>query len=149
MTIDFQPAPADQALAIRATAHAVDPALLPEAARWAVRGVNDTEVARALLALERGAQIVRKGSGLWYAPVGSPLNGRNVSVVVNEMIRVGLLINWPYERLIPARVHLRTWDCDGRPGTWCEVSQEGTGPIRTRGVTDATLVDCRDCLDRL
>lgn len=140
---------ADHDAALRATAHAADPATLPEAARWSGWGVNDTEVARVMLALERGTPITRTGNGRWYAPAGSPLNGRSISTVVNEMIRVGLLANVPRTALIPARTHQKAWSADHGPRALCNVPQEGSGPIRTRLVAYVGLVDCPDCLDRL
>lgn len=138
---------ADQDLAILATAHAVPSELLHPSACLRGWGVNDTEAARVLLAIIRGAQIVRTGSGRWYAPTGSPLNARSVSVVVNEMIRTGLLINWPRGMLIPARVHLKRFgDADDTRRSWCEIPAYGKGPIRVRAVSRPDLVDCPDCL---
>lgn len=146
MTVTYLPTPAEHDAITRATAHAAEPATLAPDARWIGRGVNDTEAARVMRALECGVPIIRTGNARWYAPAGSPLNGRSVSVVVNEMIRVGLLVNVPYGALIPAVVHLKGWnEAAGAARAACGISEEGKGSIRTRLVISRRLVDCRAC----
>jgi hypothetical protein len=149
-TLSYLPTEADQILITRASAHAAAPLTLAPAARWDAWGVDDIEAARVLLALERGTEIQYLGKRRWAAPIGSPLNRRSVGTVVNEMIRVGLLINWPVDKLIPAKVHLKDWDdAQGWSRSKCRVPQEGRGPLRTRLVLDPIMVDCLACLDRL
>src|SRR5687768_4149040 len=95
MEPDLTPDEIGQAFADRASAHAVDASMLRVAQRW-VHGVTDLDVARVMYALERGTRPYRNRAGRWYAPTGSPLGGMgtNLSTVIGEMIRTGLVRHW-------------------------------------------------------
>lgn len=146
MTVHYLPTAADRIRIERAGAHACAPELLTPEARLR-EGVTDLDVARLLEALERGIQLRVNRLGRWFAPVGSPL-GRQVSVVVQEAIRTGLVVNVPWDRLIPALVHLKAWDGE-RWGTSCQAVGENMGPKRVRMVAEPVMADCLACLDRL
>lgn len=150
MTITYLPTPAERKLIELAACHAVSDAVLQPAARWQDRAVNDLAAARVLLHLERGGEINQYGNGRWYAPPTSPLSGLSVSVVVNEMIRVGLLVHHVSGHLVPARVHHRVWLVGSeRWASRCGVPGEHMGPKRVRLHADLQYVDCLACLDRL
>lgn len=110
-------------------------------------GVTHLQMARLMESLEAGVILLRSGHGRWYAPTGSPL-GRNVSPVVMEAIRTGLVINVPYGSLVPAKVHAAAWN-DDQWRTVCHEPGEGKGPKRVRMHRDPIYVDCLACLARL
>jgi hypothetical protein len=136
---------------IRAGSHA---ASYPErAAQRFQNGVTDADVALVMYGLETGARPVRNRAGRWLAPEdsGGVFSGlrRNLSTVVHEMVRTGLVRHVrqrrePQDVLVPALVHLR----DGEPGAWrsaCLFTGEDLGPMRARLVDDLSLVDCLAC----
>jgi hypothetical protein len=135
----------------RAAAHARDRDGLRAAQRWH-DSVTDQGVALVMYAIERGVQLRRNRMGRWLAPAGSPISsglpGWNVSTIVSEMIRTGLLRHLrPHQTpdntddvLIPALVHLRLEDHSA-----CLFTGEDLGPMRARLVDDLTLVDCLAC----
>jgi hypothetical protein len=141
----------DEPWMIRAAAHA-----LPRPDRAAQRfqeGVTDADVALVMYAIETGAQPYRNRAGRWLAPADSAgiFTGlhRNLSTVVHEMIRTGLVRHVrqrqePQDVLVPALVHLK----DGEPGAWrsaCLFTGEDMGPMRARLVDEFSLVDCLAC----
>jgi hypothetical protein len=135
---------ADQRFATRAAAHSADPANLRAAQRFQ-HGVTDLQVARIMLALERGTILYRSRLGRWLAPTGSPI-GPNLSPAVMEMIRTGLLRHWidrEGDHLIPAKVHLTL---DGR-NSLCLFAGEDLGPMRARLARELDLADCLECMD--
>lgn len=141
---------------IRAAAHSTAPLTLRAAQRFQ-NGVTDLDVARVMLALERGVRPYRNRAGRWLAPSGTTLagfgrghlSGRNLSTVIGEMIRTGLVRHWidrEGDHLIPAPVHLMA----GEPGnrhSACLFTGEDMGPMRSRLVEEHrfTLVDCLHC----
>ena len=141
MTVAYLPTPAEAALVARASAHVIPDDMTQPAARWQ-RGVTDLETARVLLALERGTPISSRGNGRWYAPSGSPLNARSLSITVGELISTGLLIHHVSGRLVASWVHaeapFRT--------TACRELCENMGPKRVRLSAQPALVDCPRCL---
>jgi hypothetical protein len=152
--------PTQQAFEMRAASHSAAETTLRAAQRWQ-HGVTDVEVTLVMYALEGGTRPYRNQAGRWLAPIGSPIGGRtsglkrNLSVVIGEMIRTGLvrhvrqqrashLSPAPQDVLVPAHVHLK----DGEPGAWrsaCLFTGEDLGPMRARLVDDLSLVDCLAC----
>jgi hypothetical protein len=139
------------AFEIRAAAHAKAPAVLRPAQVWR-EGVTDEGVAAVLLALERGVVFYRNAVGRWLFPLGAPVPrasmGRDLSTVINEMIRTGLVRHYVHKHgivtsdyLIPAPVHYR--GLDGQSS--CLFTGENLGAMRSRLVDDLTLVDCLAC----
>lgn len=129
----------------RASAHAT---ATPRAAQRWQNGVTDLDVASVLFAIEaNGFQPHRNAAGRW---LGMRMD-RNLSTVVNEMIRTGLLrhvmILVPgtpaQDAVVPALVHLK--GADG----WsvCHFTGEDMGPMRSRLLMDLALVDCLHCCD--
>jgi hypothetical protein len=147
-------APAQEAFETRAASHSAAESTLRMAQRWQ-HGVTDVEVTLVMYALEGGTRPYRNQIGRWLAPIGSPIGGRasglkrNLSVVINEMIRTGLVRHLQPgtlrpDVLVPAHVHLK----DGEPGAWhsaCLFTGEDMGPMRARLVDDLSLVDCLAC----
>ena len=130
----------------RAAAHS-DAA--PHAAQRFQHGVTDQDVAAVFYALEaEEVELYRNSAGRWLVPLGARgfrkgLVGRNLSVVVTEMIRTGLVrhvIERGVDYLVPARLHL----ADGRVSA-CRFTGEDMGPMRARLVIDLALVDCLEC----
>jgi hypothetical protein len=145
---------AGQRFATRAAAHAAHESVLRVAQRWTDRTVTDAGVARVFLALEYyGTKPYRNTAGRWYAPTGSSLTGlgSQLSAVIREMIRTGLVRHWrdrEGDHLIPAPVHLRA----SLGGMYyvhsaCLFVGEDMGPMRSRLVDDLDLVDCLACLE--
>lgn len=135
---------AEQAHITRAAAHAVDPEKLRPLQRFAPY-VTDVQVARIMMALERGTVLYRSRLGRWLAPTGSPIS-QNLSPAVMEMIRTGLVRHWidrEGDHLIPAKVHLDLGDRQSA----CHFVGEDMGPMRSRLVQDLSLVDCLHCCD--
>jgi hypothetical protein len=146
--------PAQQAFEMRAASHSAAETTLRAAQRWQ-HGVTDVDVTLVMYALEGGTRPYRNQAGRWLAPIGSPIGGRssglrrNLSVVIGEMIRTGLVRHVrssrePQDVLVPAHVHLK----DGEPGAWrsaCLFTGEDLGPMRARLVEDLSLVDCLAC----
>lgn len=130
-----------------ASAHAT---ATPRAAQRWQNGVTDLDVASVLFAIEaNGAQPRRTTAGRW---VGFSMS-RGLSVVVNEMIRTGLLRHviareagggHRADYLVPALVHLN----DGIGWSVCRFAGEDMGPMRSRLLTDLALVDCLHCCDQ-
>lgn len=141
----------DESYAIRAAAHALAAPMLRPAQRWHDR-VTDEQVAAVMYAIETGTVFYRNRVGRWLAPAGTRVYsraiGRDLSTVIGEMIRTGLvrhvadrqgLVTFDY--LIPALVHLR-----GPEGqSACLFTGEDLGPMRSRVVDQFTLVDCLGC----
>lgn len=128
---------------VRAGAHAAEP--LRAAQRWQ-HGVTDLDVASIMYAIEADAmEFHRIKGGRWVAPVlGRRLSVRDVSRVINEMIRTGLLrhvIDHGYDYLVPALVHLVDETVSA-----CRFTGEDLGPMRARLVQPLDLVDCLECL---
>ena len=71
----------------RAAAHCAPG--IPEELQF-VRAVSDLDVARVLLAMQRGTEILQGGPKRWYAIPFGPLNRTALSRTVDEMIRIGL-----------------------------------------------------------
>ena len=144
MTINYLPTPLERTWITRSTAHSMPETMLHPDARWQ-RGVTDLDVARVMLAIERGTEITQGNGHRWVPPVGSRM-GQDVSIIVNEMIRTGLLIHHHTGALVPAKVHHAP---DGVHVSTCHTAGEGMGPKRVRLVESLGLVDCLDCLDQL
>jgi hypothetical protein len=144
---------AGQRFATRAAAHAAHESVLRVAQRWTDRTVTDEGVARVFLALEYyGTKPYRNTAGRWYAPTGSSLTGlgSQLSAVIREMIRTGLVRHWrdrEGDHLIPAPVHLAFESCPFEPHSACLFTGEDMGPMRSRLVDDLDLVDCLACLE--
>jgi hypothetical protein len=138
---------ADERYAVRAAAHAAEPSVLRAAQRFAPY-VSDLAVARVMLALERGTEIHRNSIGRWFAPIGHPL-GRQVSTVIQEMIRTGLVRDYRQPNgehvLIPAKTHLRVREELTAQHSLCLFAGEDLGPMRARLVDQMDLVDCLEC----
>jgi hypothetical protein len=138
----------DEAAVIRATCHTVDPEALERHAQHWTTGVTDLDVARVFYALEQGVQPYRNRAGNWRAPLGSALIAmrHHLSVVVNEMIRTGLVRHYrdhEGDHLIPALVHFR--NADNARLSACLFTGEDMGPMRSRLVDRLDLVDCLNC----
>lgn len=146
---------ADEAYEIRAAAHAAAPATLRVAQRFR-DGVTDLQVALAMLAIERGIKVYRNRAGRWFMPKEGDLQGYgqrmtagNLSPVIGEMIRTGLVRHWidrDGDHLIPAKVHMMSGG-EGRRHSTCLFTGEDLGPMRSRLVAPVyfSLVDCLDC----
>lgn len=127
------------------------------------RGVTDLDVARLLLALDQGAEIIMSGrTDRWVAPTGSPLKGmdgryerRSLSKVVNEAIRLGLAFvatDHPdgipalvRTFLVPCLTHLRS-----RFNPLAPTCSRPTNSIKRYRLLNASalaLVDCQACRD--
>lgn len=141
-----------EAFEIRAVAHVRPDADLRAAQRWQ-HGVRDESVAAVMYAIERGTVFYRNRAGRWSAPTGTPVHsrtlGRDLSTVINEMIRTGLVRHLArrhgmvtFDYLIPALVHLRM---DGQSA--CLFTGEDIGPMRARLVDGDhfSLIDCLLC----
>jgi|SRR4051812_28814329 hypothetical protein len=136
-----------QAQIVRAGAHATQPALLAEEARLR-NAVTDLDMARLLLALERGVSVVYKGYR-WHCPDGSPI-GRGLSATVSEGIRVGLVTQavertGPHtcvQRAVAAPVHLRSDTAPDRPACPQPTSYKR---YRLMNREDMQYVDCLTC----
>jgi hypothetical protein len=89
---------------IRAGLHAVPAACLAEEASFR-EGVTDVEIARLLLALERGARVVQSQQRTWHCPDKPYFLGRRRRHVIKEALRTGLAADHD-GRLQPAPVHL-------------------------------------------
>lgn len=138
--------PADLRRIERAGAHGVHAELLEPEFRLG-RGVSDLDVARLMLALESGVQVIQGGRGGWTTRGSGALARKaGLPVVVDEAIRLGLvravseLVGPSVHRVyvVPAPVHLRSpWDnlapaCPRLPG-------------RYRLVKNRLWVDCKAC----
>lgn len=141
----------DHRLAARAAAHADEEHVYSD-------GVTDLDIARLILALERGALIHPTASMTqWAAPAGSPLRApkRPLNATVNEAIRVGLcrVATEPTGpsavrvRLAPAPVHARSEVRPLMPA--CQVFSLPQPDRYWRLLDDLTLVDCQGCIDRI
>lgn len=139
-----------EAFEIRAVAHVRLDDDLRSAQRWQ-HGVRDESVAAVMYAIEQGTVFYRNRAGKWMAPTGTPVHsrtlGRDLSTVINEMIRTGLVRHVKdkrgtitYDYLIPALVHLRS---SGQSA--CLFTGEDLGPMRSRLVDQFSLVDCLAC----
>lgn len=134
---------------IRAGAHSTEPQKLMPEARFR-DGVTDLDMARLLLALERGIPIVMKGYR-WTAPAHSPLLAKLASTV-SEGIRLGLVHQaavptGPHtvvQRAVAAPVHLRSAHDPDRPA--CP-QPRGLKRYRLMNVEDLRYVDCSVCRD--
>jgi hypothetical protein len=142
----------DAALAARAAAHA-------DEAHVYRNGVTELDMARLILALERGTLIHPTASMTqWAAPAGSPLRAphRPLNATVNEAIRVGLCrvaVEHPrpsvaVTRLAAAPVHARNPRRPTIPRCLDAVLYARTDAY-FRLLDDLTLVDCQGCIDRI
>lgn len=139
----------------RAVAHAAPKELLRHAQRWQDPHVTDEAVARVFLALEYyRTRPYRNVNGRWYVPAGTAPAGTNtnLSPVIGEMVRTGLLRHWrdrDGDHLIPAPVHFLDRTVTG-PGlvvvhSACLFVGEDMGPMRARLVERMDLTDCLAC----
>lgn len=132
---------------VRAGAHATNPEDLPPEARFR-DGVTDLDMARLLLAVERGVPIVMQGYR-WTCPSHSPLRARLASTV-SEGIRLGLLHQasvptGPHTRVqtaVAAPVHLRSATDPDRPA--CP-QPRSFKRYRLMSAADIRYVDCTAC----
>jgi len=142
----------DMALAARAAAHADEEHIYNN-------GVTDLDIARLLLAVERGTLIHPTASMTqWAAPAGSPLRAphRPLNATVNEAIRVGLCRvavdrtapAIARTRLAAAPVHARNPRRPTIPRCLDAVLYARTDAY-FRLLDDLTLVDCQGCIDRV
>lgn len=139
----------DQGLIARAGAHAADPELLPEEARFQ-GSVTDLDVARLLLALDRGAAVWPHERG-WRTEQRTALMFGRLSATVRECLRLGLVHTMREqtgpssfrEFLVPAITHLRHRADHRAPACPAPRSIK-----RYRLVDDRVLVDCQTCLDQ-
>lgn len=141
--------------ATRAAAHIRPVSALRVAQRWQDKACTDEATARVLLALEYyGTRPYRNMAGRWFPPTGSSLTGlgRNLSTVINELIRTGLVRHWrdrEGDHLIPAPVHLLQRTVQGAglivQHSACLFVGEDMGPMRARLVDRLDLVDCLAC----
>lgn len=144
--IDFPSA--DQALIIRAGAHAVDPEKLPEDARFR-SGVTDLDMARLIRAIEKGLVVYLAGYKWSCQPERSPVS-KGLSATVNEGIRTGLIaqvvirtgMHTVQQRAVAAPVHLRSKADLDRPA--CH-APGGLKRYRLMNREDARYVDCLAC----
>jgi len=144
--IDFPSA--DQALIIRAGAHAINPELLPEEARFQ-GGVTDLDMARLIRAIEKGLVVYLHGYKWSCSPERSPVS-KGLSATVNEGIRTGLIaqtvirtgMHTVQQRAVAAPVHLRAKADPDRPA--CHVPG-GFKRYRLMDRKDAQYVDCYGC----
>lgn len=136
-----------QAALTRAAAHSFpNPHLSPEARFQGA--VDDLSAARALLAIEGGAGYRRVANGRWHIETGTPVPAGKFSIIVNELIRTGLLIHHLSGHLVPAPVHLAV-QIGTRWESACAAAGEGMGPKRVRLVDDPDLADCPACVRTL
>jgi hypothetical protein len=140
--------PADRVAIERAAAHAVAPALLPEAGR--LEGtVTDLDIARLVRVLEAGGEVFQGGTG-WTT--NSPLlpKGR-LTTITGEALRLGIVSAasepaGPGVRkiwIVPAIVHLKPFPAALVPPCKPHVLP---GVKRYRMLADPALVDCLACL---
>jgi hypothetical protein len=130
-------------LTIRAAAHVRPWNELRHAQRFAT-GVTEECVARVMLLLERGARPYLSAYGRWNCSGGPIPAPKNLTNVIGEMIRTGLVRHWrdrEGDHLLPAPVHMRAEDGMSR----CRFAGEAMGPMRSRLVSDVRHADCRDC----
>jgi len=109
-------------------------------------GVTNLDVAIVFYAIEADGMMPRRlRSGRWVSgPHGRIPTRHDLSAVVNEMIRTGLLrhvVERDEDYLVPALVHLM----DGSRRSACLFTGEDLGPMRSRLISDLTLVDCLEC----
>lgn len=141
----------DLDLVDRAAAHAMAEYVLPAAARFQ-RNVTDLDVARLILALERGTVIVPSATGRSWHTVPRGDRMPPLTRVIEEAMRVGLVHpdtvkigDIARTQLVAAPVHLRVQIDRNRRGTACRASQDiPFGRFRTLDNRD--LVDCSACL---
>lgn len=143
----------------RASAHVKAEAVTEPLQRWQ-HGVTDEDVAVIMYALEATeAVFYRNRAGRWLFEGESPWGvgrhrinpgGRQLSTIINEMIRTGLVRHWirhspvgAEDHLIPSRVHLR--DPDDPQFSACRFPGEDLGPMRSRLTVDLSIVDCLEC----
>lgn len=126
-------------------------------------GVTDLDMARLLLALDQGAEIVMGGrTDRWLAPAGSPLKGmdgryqrRSLSKVVNEAIRLGLVFvatDHPdgipalvRTFIVPSLTHVRSRF--NRLAPMCARPTNSIKRYRLLDPSHLVLVDCQRCVD--
>lgn len=137
----------EQNLINRSVCHIADETLLPEALRLGNR-VTDLDVARLLLAVERGFVVVPRDE-TWTDLTGAlRARMRHLTRVANECIRLRLLVRTTEQitvdiwrtRLVAAPVHLMAGP--NRPA--CPAPG---GMVRYRLSDDRNLIDCPACLD--
>lgn len=153
------PTQAELDLIERAGAHAQAETTLDHDRRFQ-KGVTDLDVARVLHFLDRGGEIIAQPkANTWLAPAGSPLKAegtytrRNLSVVVNEAVRLGLAYvatertgpaTW-LTYIAPSLVHLRSRFNRHAPA--CSRPQNSIKRYRLLDQAHLSLVDCQGCVD--
>jgi hypothetical protein len=140
----------EQAIIIRAGAHAADPEALHPSARLR-RDVTDLAVAVLLRALENGIRVWPEGD-TWKSTEKMPLGA--LRRTVNECLRLGL-VHTHGERtgpsswnlwLVPAITHAHHPEDRNHPACLADAV---AGIKRWRLLDDLTLVDCQACVDAL
>lgn len=136
-----------QTMVAKAGLHAADPTRLKLDARFR-GGITDLDVARVILAAERGAGIVADPGPCRWVLMGPERMGRvMLSRIVEEMIRTGLAAGVSESRgrdlvrvsVRVAPIHLRARRNDLR-------ARCTSRALRLRRTDDPTLVDCVSCL---
>ena len=135
-----------QGLIIRAGAHSQNRDRLRMEQQFRIP-VTNLAAARVMYSLETGVRLYLTQNGRWFAPDSDPMNriGFHLTDVVQEMIRTGLLRHWRDRNghhLVAAKVHLLGPD----KVSACHFVGEDLGAMRSRLVTEPTLVDCLDCV---
>lgn len=141
----------ETALVARAAAHALAEEATPALARF-TNGVDDLDVARLIMRIERGSVIVPSAVSRAWLALNEIEREPHLTRIVKEAIRVGLVYPGTIRtgphlirvQLVAAPVHLRR--VPGVPV--CPESQEKPyGRYRT--LDEAAWVDCSACLSTL
>lgn len=141
--------PADRAAIERAAAHAVAPALLPEAGR--LQGtVTDLDIARLVRVLEAGGEVFQGGTG--WTTTNALLPKSRLTTIAGEALRLGIVSavsepTGPGVRkvwIVPAIVHVKPFPAALVPPCKPDMA---AGVKRWRMLADRSLVDCQACLD--
>lgn len=141
--------PADRRLCDRAAAHSVGEIGRLNLEACFRGGITDLDVARVILAVERGSDIRQGGEARWMLVGREKMNRNFLSCVVDEMLRTGLAMALSERvrhevvavHIRVAPVHFRALSDDLRPSCHTRV------PLRVRRTERRDLVDCVSCLN--
>lgn len=138
---------------LRAGVHGMPAADLEPEARLG-RGVNDLDVARLVLQIERGTVVYPTATmRTWKATPAMPTARRSLTTVVAEALRLGIVypitlpmgLNVFRTQLEAAPTHARRAGCVNRPA--CLAIDPKVLRWRLLNVGQLAYVDCQACMD--